>query len=214
MVSLLLLLSDVARQPFALSRRSLLSSSCDWCLISVANFSSKKLNFWKKKKKTNHHHHHRENVSDPTFPSEEKRREEKRETRASFAIEKKGLDDDDDDTSHTSPRIGEKKRENFRIRRTHKKEGFRAKRNRRKTRTLLLPPPPPGVVDFRAGFFSTSSSENRFGVGARRALFLSLIISSPSLMSPVSLSGFNTKEPLLSFFLLSWRYFFVWVQTL
>ena len=174
------------------------------------------MNFWKKKK-TNHHHHHRENVSDPTFPSEEKRREEKRErereTRASFAIEKKGLDDDDDDTSHTSPRIGEKKRENFRIRRTQKK-GFRAKRNRRKTRTLLLPPPPPGVVDFRAGFFSTSSSENRFGVGARRALFLSLIISSPSLMSPVSLSGFNTKEPLLSFFLLSWRYFFVWVQTL
>ena len=81
MVSLLLLLSDVARQPFALSRRSLLSSSCDWCLISVANFSSKKLNFWKKKKKTNHHHHHRENVSDPTFPSEEKRREEKRRER-------------------------------------------------------------------------------------------------------------------------------------
>ena len=52
-------------------------------------------------------------------------------------------------------------------------------RNGRKTRTLL-PPPPPGfvveVVDFRAGFFSTSSSENRFGVGARRALFLSLIL--------------------------------------
>ena len=53
-------------------------------------------------------------------------------------------------------------------------------RNGRKTRTLL-PPPPPGfvvevVVDFRAGFFSTSSSENRFGVGARRALFLSLIV--------------------------------------
>ena len=51
-------------------------------------------------------------------------------------------------------------------------------RNGRKTRTLL--PPPPGfvveVVDFRAGFFSTSSSENRFGVGARRALFLSLIL--------------------------------------
>ena len=139
------------------------------------------MNFWKKKKTNHHHHHHhRENVSDNiSIGREEKRRERERETRASFAIEKKGLDDDDD-TSHTSPRIGEREKERKFSNSSHtqKRRGFRALRNGRKTRTLL--PPPPGfvveVVDFRAGFFSTSSSENRFGVGARRALFLSLIL--------------------------------------
>ena len=133
------------------------------------------------KEEDHHHHHHRENVSENISIGREEKRE--RDTRASFAIEKKGLDDDDDDTSHTSPRIIGEKREKERkfSNSSHKKKrrGFQsALRNGRKTRTLL--PPPPGfvveVVDFRAGFFSTSSSENRFGVGARRALFLSLIL--------------------------------------
>ena len=132
------------------------------------------------KEEDHHHHHHRENVSENISIGREEKRE--RDTRASFAIEK-GLVRPTTTTTHESSKIA-RERENFRILRTTKKRGgFRNKmRNGVKTsaRTTLLPPPllprSGKKVDFRAGFFSTSSSANRFGVGARRALFLSLMM--------------------------------------
>ena len=141
------------------------------------------MNFWKKKKTNHHHHHHhRENVSDNiSIGREEKRREEReRDSRLVRDREKRSRRRRRHIPHVPSHWREERKREKiFEFVAQKKRRGFQsALRNGRKTRTLL--PPPPGfvveVVDFRAGFFSTSSSENRFGVGARRALFLSLIV--------------------------------------
>ena len=137
------------------------------------------MNFWKKKKTNHHHHHHhRENVSDNISIGREGKRERERDSRLVRDREKRSRRRRRH-IPHVPSHWRERKREKiFEFVAQKKRRGFRA-RNGRKTRTLL-PPPPPGfvveVVDFRAGFFSTSSSENRFGVGARRALFLSLIL--------------------------------------
>ena len=138
------------------------------------------MNFWKKKKTNHHHHHHhRENVSDNiSIGREEKRRERERERLAPRSRSRKKVSTTTTTTTHpTRPLALAREREKIFEFVAQKKEEVSA-RNGRKTRARTLLPPPPGVVevDFRAGFFSTSSSENRFGVGARRALFLSLIL--------------------------------------
>ena len=112
-----------------------------------------------------------------------RKRREKRErgTRASFAIEK-GLVRPTTTTTHESSKIAREREKIFEFFAQQRREEVSATmRNGVKTsaRTTLLPPlllPGKLKVDFRAGFFSTSSSANRFGVGARRALFLSLMM--------------------------------------
>lgn len=113
-----------------------------------------------------------------------RKRREKRERHSRLVRDRERSRPTDDDDDTRVLKNCERERENFRILRTTKKRGgFRNKmRNGVKTsaRTTLLPPPllprSGKKVDFRAGFFSTSSSANRFGVGARRALFLSLMM--------------------------------------
>lgn len=114
-----------------------------------------------------------------------RKRREKRERHSRLVRDRERSRPTDDDDDTRVLKNCERERENFRILRTPKKReevSATIMRNGVKTsaRTTLLPPPllpPPGKkVDFRAGFFSTSSSANRFGVGARRALFLSLMM--------------------------------------
>ena len=131
-------------------------------------------------KEDHHHHHHRENVSENISIGREEKRE--RDTRASFAIEK-GLVRPTTTTTHESSKIAREREKIFEFFAQQRREEVSATimRNGVKTsaRTTLLPPlllPGKLKVDFRAGFFSTSSSANRFGVGARRALFLSLMM--------------------------------------
>ena len=85
------------------------------------------MNFWKKKKTNHHHHHHhRENVSDNiSIGREEKRRERERERLAPRSRSRKKVSTTT--TTHPTRPLAllarrEKKRENFRIRRTKKKE--------------------------------------------------------------------------------------------
>ena len=142
-----------------------------------------------------------------------RKRREKRERHSRLVRDRERSRPTDDDDDTRVLKNCERERENFRILRTTKKRGgFRNKmRNGVKTsaRTTLLPPPllprSGKKVDFRAGFFSTSSSANRFGVGARRALFLSLmmyVVSSLARQQSLCASFFRSIPVFGPFFFL------------
>jgi len=171
------------------------------------------MNFWKKKKTNHHHHHHhRENVSDNiSIGREEKRREEKRERErlAHRSRSRKKVSTTTTTTHPTRPLAlaREKKRENFRIRRTKKKKRFPRFAKWEKD-AHLAPATTSGFCRrsrrFSRGFFLDVLVREPFrGRRASRALPFAHCIKSQSVLrqrQPVSLV-LILRSPLLSFFL-------------
>ena len=181
------------------------------------------MNFWKKKKTNHHHHHHhRENVSDNiSIGREEKRREEKRRERLAPRSRSRKKVSTTTTTHPTRPLAlaREKKRENFRIRRTKKKKRFPRFAKWEKD-AHLAPATTSGFCRrsrrrFSRGFFLDVLVREPFrGRRASRALPFAHFIKSRVLRQrPVSLVLIRSRF-FLSFFLsciriiIRWRYFF------
>ena len=166
------------------------------------------MNFWKKKKTNHHHHHHhRENVSDNiSIGREEKRRERERERLAPRSRSRKKVSTTT--TTHPTRPLAlarEKKRANFRIRRTKKKKRF--PRFAKWEKDAHLAPATSGCRRsrrFSRGFFLDLLVREPFrGRRASRALPFAHCIKSQSVLrqrQPVSLV-LILRSPLLSFFL-------------
>ena len=170
------------------------------------------MNFWKKKKTNHHHHHHhRENVSDNiSIGREEKRRERERERLAPRSRSRKKVSTTT--TTHPTRPLAlarEKKRENFRIRRTKKKKRFPKRLNAKWEKDAHLAPATTSGFcrrsrRFSRGFFLDVLVREPFrGRRASRALPFAHCIKSQSVLrqrQPVSLV-LILRSPLLSFFL-------------
>ena len=165
------------------------------------------MNFWKKKKTNHHHHHHhRENVSDNiSIGREEKRRERERERLAPRSRSRKKVSTTT--TTHPTRPLAlarEKKRENFRIRRTKKKKRF-PKRFAKWEKDAHLAPATSGFCRrsrrFSRGFFLDVLVREPFrGRRASRALPFAHFIKS-RVLRQCPVSGFNYRSRFfLSFF--------------
>ena len=170
------------------------------------------MNFWKKKKTNHHHHHHhRENVSDNISIGREEKRERERERLAHRSRSRKKVSTTTTTTHPTRPLAllarREKKRENFRIRRTKKKKRFPRFAKWEKD-AHLAPATTSGFCRrsrrFSRGFFLDVLVREPFrGRRASRALPFAHCIKSQSVLrqrQPVSLV-LILRSPLLSFFL-------------